>query len=118
MGQTIPQDSPSRTEATMRTVRRGAMRIRIGMRQVGGALAFAVALLMAGVTAWAAEKPAKAEKAEKKAPPPEEAVPAWVNWLNAGLPFNFGLIGLDIEGGYRFIDGDRSSPNISEETGL
>jgi len=98
----------------MRTVRRGAMRIRIGMRQVGGALAFAVALLMAGVTAWAAEKPAKAEKAEKKAPPPEEAVPAWVNWLNAGLPFNFGLIGLDIEGGYRFIDGDRSSAKFQE----
>jgi MtrB/PioB family decaheme-associated outer membrane protein len=89
------------------------MRRRIDIRQVGGMLVLAVALSLAGVTAWAEEKPAKAEKAEKKAPP-EEAVPAWVNWLNAGLPFDFQLTGLDVEGGYRFMGGDRSSAKFQE----
>jgi MtrB/PioB family decaheme-associated outer membrane protein len=86
----------------------------VDLRRIGGALLLAVALSLVGVTAWAEEKPAKAEKAEKKAPPEEMAIPSWVNWLNAGLPFNFGLIGLDIEGGYRFIDGDRSSAKFQE----
>jgi MtrB/PioB family decaheme-associated outer membrane protein len=76
-------------------------------------LVLAVALSLAGVTAWAEEKPAKAGKAEKKTAP-EEAVPAWVNWLNAGLPFDFQLTGLDVEGGYRFISGDRSSAKFQE----
>ena len=89
------------------------MRRRIDIRQVGGMLVLAVALSLAGVTAWAEEKPAKAEKAEKKAAP-EEAVPAWVNWLNAGLPFDFQLTGLDVEGGYRFMGGDRSSAKFQE----
>ncbi len=89
------------------------MRIRIGMRRVGGGLALAVALSLVGVTVWAEEKPAKAGKAEKKTAP-EEGVPAWVNWLNAGLPFDFQLTGLDVEGGYRFIGGDRSSAKFQE----
>src|SRR3990172_246799 len=114
MGRTIPQDSPSRTEATMRTVRRGAMRIRIGMRQVGGALALAVALSLAGVTVWAEEKPAKkAEKAEKKATP-EEAVPEWVNWLNDRLPFGLNVTGVDIEAGGRVVGGDTDAAKFQE----
>jgi MtrB/PioB family decaheme-associated outer membrane protein len=80
------------------------------MRQIGGAVVVAAALSLVGVTAWAAEKPAKVEK--KAAP--EDAVPSWVNWLNAGLPFDFQLTGLDVEGGYRFIDGDRSSAKFQE----
>ncbi len=93
------------------------MRKSVGMGHIGGALLLAAALSLAGVTAWAEEKPAKAEKAqkgEKKATPEEEAVPGWVNWLNAGLPFDFNLIGLDVEGGYRFIGGDRSSAKFQE----
>ena len=98
----------------MRTVRRGAMRKSGPMGQIGGALMLVAALSLAGMTAWAEEKPAKkAEKAEKKTAP-EEAVPAWVNWLNAGLPFDFQLTGLDVEGGYRFIGGDRSSAKFQE----
>jgi MtrB/PioB family decaheme-associated outer membrane protein len=85
----------------------------VDLRRIGGALLLAVALSLVGVTAWAEEKPAKAEKAEKKAPP-EEAVPAWVNWLNAGLPFNFGLIGLDIEGGVRGVGGDNDAAKFQE----
>jgi MtrB/PioB family decaheme-associated outer membrane protein len=80
------------------------------MGQIGGALILAVALSLVGVTAWAEDKPAKAEKKGAA----EEAVPTWVNWLNAGLPFNFQLTGLDVEGGYRFIDGDRSSAKFQE----
>ncbi len=89
------------------------MRKSVGMGQIGGALVLVAALSLAGVTAWAEEKPAKAEKAEKKAAP-EEAVPSWVNWLNAGLPFDFQLTGLDVEGGYRFMGGDRSSAKFQE----
>jgi hypothetical protein len=83
------------------------------MGQIGGALVLVAALSLAGMTAWAEEKPAKAGKTEKKTAP-EEAVPAWVNWLNAGLPFDFQLTGLDVEGGYRFIGGDRSSAKFQE----
>jgi len=89
------------------------MRKSVGMGQIGGALVLVAALSLAGMTAWAEEKPAKAGKAEKKTAP-EEAVPAWVNWLNAGLPFDFQLTGLDVEGGYRFIGGDRSSAKFQE----
>jgi MtrB/PioB family decaheme-associated outer membrane protein len=89
------------------------MRRSVGMGQIGGALVLGVALSLVGVTAWAEEKPAKAAKAEKKAAP-EEGVPSWVNWLNAGLPFDFQLTGLDVEGGYRFIGGDRSSAKFQE----
>src|SRR3990172_4836952 len=114
MGRTIPQDSPSRTEATMRTVRRGAMRIRIGMRQVGGALALAVALSLAGVKVWDEKKPAKkAEKAEKKAAP-EEAVPEWVGWLNDRLPFGLNVTGVDIEAGGRVVGGDTDAAKCQE----
>ncbi len=89
------------------------MRTGIRMSRIGGALVLAAALSLAGVTAWAEEKPAKAEKAEKKAPP-EEAIPSWVNWLNDRLPFSLNVTGMDIEGGYRFIDGDRSSAKFQE----
>ena len=89
------------------------MRKSVGMGQIGGALVLVAALSLAGMTAWAEEKPAKAGKTEKKTAP-EEAVPAWVNWLNAGLPFDFQLTGLDVEGGYRFIGGDRSSAKFQE----
>jgi len=84
------------------------------MWQIGGALMLVAALSLAGVTSWAEEKPAKkAEKAEKKAPP-EETVPAWVNWLNAGLPFDLQLTGLDVEAGLRFIGGDRQVAKFQE----
>lgn len=89
------------------------MRTGIRMSRIGGALVLAATLSLAGVTAWAEEKPAKAEKAEKKAPP-EEAVPAWVNWLNDRLPFSLNVTRVDVEGGYRFIDGDRSSAKFQE----
>ncbi len=90
------------------------MRTGIRMSRIGGALVLAAALSLAGVTAWAEEKPAKAEKAEKKAPPEEVAIPSWVNWLNDRLPFSLNVTGMDIEGGYRFIDGDRSSAKFQE----
>jgi MtrB/PioB family decaheme-associated outer membrane protein len=85
------------------------------MGQIGGALVLVAALSLAGGTAsaWAEEKPAKAEKAEKKAVP-EEAVPSWVNWFSAGLPFDFQLTRLDVEGGYRFIGGDNSAAKFQE----
>ncbi len=91
------------------------MRKSVGMGQIGGALVLVAALSLAGGTAsaWAEEKPAKAEKAEKKAPP-EETVPAWVNWLNAGLPFDLQLTELDVEAGLRFIGGDRRSAKFQE----
>ncbi len=97
----------------MRTARRGAMRRSVEMWHFVGVLVLGVALSLVGVTAWAEEKPAKAEKAEKKAAL-EEGVPSWVNWLNAGLPFDFQLTGLDVEGGYRFMGGDRSSAKFQE----
>ena len=80
------------------------MRRLVGMRQIGGALVLTVAMSLAGVAAVQAEKKAAQE----------EAVPSWVNWLNAGLPFDFQLTGLDVEGGYRFIGGDRSSAKFQE----
>jgi len=90
------------------------MRIRIGMRQVGGALALAVALSLAGVTVWAEQKPAKkAEKAEKKAAP-EEAVPEWVGWLNDRLPFGLNVTGVDIEAGGRVVGGDTDAAKFQE----
>jgi MtrB/PioB family decaheme-associated outer membrane protein len=74
-----------------------------GARRIGQALLLAVVLPLAAVASVYAEQA-----------PPEEALPSWVNWLNTGLPFNFELTGLDIEGGYRDIDGRRSSAKFQE----
>jgi MtrB/PioB family decaheme-associated outer membrane protein len=72
-------------------------------RRFGQTLLVAIALPLAVVASGFAEQPS-----------PEEPIPAWVNWLNAGLPFDFELTGLDIEGGYRDIDGHRSSAKFQE----
>ncbi|MGB4780605.1 MtrB/PioB family decaheme-associated outer membrane protein, partial [Candidatus Methylomirabilis sp.] len=72
-------------------------------RRIGQALLLAVVLPLAAVASVYAEQA-----------PPEEALPSWVGWLNGGLPFNFELTGLDIEGGYRDIDGRRSSAKFQE----
>lgn len=72
-------------------------------RRISQVPLLAIALLLAAVT------PGQAQPAQS-----EEALPPWVNWLNAGLPFNFELAGLDIEGGYRDMDGRRSSAKFQE----
>ncbi len=74
-----------------------------GARRIGQALLLAVVLPLAAVASVYAEQA-----------PLEEAPPSWVNWLNTGLPFNFELTGLDVEGGYRDIDGRRSSAKFQE----
>ena len=74
-----------------------------GTKQIGKTLVLAIALLLTVVVSGYAEQA-----------PPEEALPSWVNWLNGRLPFNFELTGLDIEGGYRDIDGRRSSAKFQE----
>lgn len=78
----------------------GALLVKRGISQ---ALLLTVALSLAAVASGYAEQA-----------PTQEALPSWVNWLNAGLPFNFGLTGLDIEGGYRDMDGRRSSAKFQE----
>ncbi|PWB46013.1 MAG: hypothetical protein C3F12_08070 [Candidatus Methylomirabilota bacterium] len=79
------------------------MGVSCGTGRIGRALLSAAAFFAAVVTVCFAEE----------APPPE-AIPSWVNWLNAGLPFGFELTGLDVEGGYRDIDGRRSSAKFQE----
>jgi len=79
------------------------MRRRIDMRQIGDVLALAAVLCLVGVA------PGQAQQASQ-----QEAVPAWVNWLNDRLPFSFAVTGVDVEGGYRFIGGDRSSAKFQE----
>ena len=86
----------------------------VDLRRIGGALLLAVALSLVGVTAWAEEKPAKAEKAEKKAPPEEMAIPSWVNWLNERLPFGLNVTGVDIEAGGRVVGGDTDAAKFQE----
>ena len=78
----------------------GALLVKRGISQ---------ALLLTAVLSLAAVASGYAEQAQS-----EEPLPSWVNWLNGGLPFNFGLTGLDIEGGYRDIDGRRSSAKFQE----
>ncbi|HWQ69922.1 MAG TPA: MtrB/PioB family decaheme-associated outer membrane protein [Patescibacteria group bacterium] len=75
----------------------------LGIKRFGRTLLLAFALLPAAVASGYAEQPS-----------PQEAIPSWVNWLNAGLPFDFELTGLDVEGGYRDIDGRRSSAKFQE----
>lgn len=75
----------------------------IRMRWVSKALLPAIALLLTVVASGYAEQA-----------PPEEALPSWAKWLNGRLPFNFELTELDIEGGYRDIDGSRSSAKFQE----
>lgn len=75
----------------------------LGKRRFGHTLLVSIALPLTVVASGFAEQP-----------PPQEPVPSWVNWLNAGLPFDFELTGLDIEGGYRDIDGRRSSAKFQE----
>ncbi|PWB77786.1 MAG: hypothetical protein C3F08_09365, partial [Candidatus Methylomirabilota bacterium] len=72
-------------------------------KRISQALLCTAALALIGVAPGFAEQPS-----------PQEDIPSWVNWLNAGLPFGFGLTGLDIEGGYRDIDGRRSSAKFQE----
>jgi MtrB/PioB family decaheme-associated outer membrane protein len=76
----------------------------VGTKQIGKALLVAVVLSLAAVMPGYAEQ----------APPREEALPSWVNWLNDRLPFGLGITGLDIEGGYRTIGDDRSSAKFQE----
>ncbi|MDE2059539.1 MAG: MtrB/PioB family decaheme-associated outer membrane protein [candidate division NC10 bacterium] len=75
----------------------------LGKRRFGQALLLAIALLLA------APAPGQAQQAQS-----EEALPWWVNWLNDRLPFSLGVTGVDIEGGYRTIGGNRSSAKFQE----
>ncbi len=79
------------------------MGVLFGKRRIGRALLLAVAFSATIVTTGFAEEA-----------PPREEIPSWVNWLNGGLPFDFKLTGLDVEGGYRDMDGRRSSAKFQE----
>ncbi|MBZ0170420.1 hypothetical protein MELA_01532 [Candidatus Methylomirabilis lanthanidiphila] len=79
------------------------MGVSCGKRRISQAFLLVVALSLTIVASGFAEQP-----------PPQEDIPSWVNWLNAGLPFDFELTGLDVEGGYRDIDGRRSSAKFQE----
>ncbi|GEM_PF-648536 len=81
-----------------------AMREMAETKRIGKALLAAFVLSLTVVALGSAEQ----------APPQEEALPSWVGWLNAGLPFGFELTGLDIEGGYRDIDGHRGAAKFQE----
>src|SRR5574337_608826 len=70
---------------------------------ISQALLLTVAMLLAAVAPSFAEQP-----------PPSEDIPSWVNWLNDRLPFSFGVTGVDVEGGYRTIGGNRSSAKFQE----
>lgn len=74
-----------------------------GARRIGQALLLAIVLPLAVVASVYAEQA-----------PAAEAIPSWVNWLNDRLPFSLGVTGVDIEGGYRTIDGNRSSAKFQE----
>jgi MtrB/PioB family decaheme-associated outer membrane protein len=74
-----------------------------GKRQIGQALPLAVALLLAAVASGYAEQT-----------PPQETIPSWVGWLNDRLPFSLNVTGVDVEGGYRQVDGNRSSAKFQE----
>lgn len=78
-----------------------------GKRHLSRAFLFTIALVLATVSSGYAEQTASQ-------PASQEDVPSWVNWLNAGLPFGFELTGLDVEGGYRDMDGRRSSAKFQE----
>src|SRR5574337_1287583 len=70
---------------------------------ISQALLLTVAMLLAAVAPSFAEQP-----------PPSEDIPSWVNWLNDRLPFSFGVTGVDVEGGYRTIGGNRSLAKFQE----
>src|SRR5574337_48300 len=72
-------------------------------KRISRALLLAVALLLAAVAPGSAAQS-----------PSGEDIPSWASWLNKGLPFGFELTGLDIEGGYRDMDGRRSSAKFQE----
>src|SRR5574337_213881 len=72
-------------------------------KRISRALLLAVALLLAAFAPGSAAQS-----------PSGEDIPSWVSWLNKGLPFGFELTGLDIEGGYRDMDGRRSSAKFQE----
>ncbi|WP_337287038.1 MtrB/PioB family decaheme-associated outer membrane protein [Candidatus Methylomirabilis sp.] len=74
-------------------------------KQIGKALPLAIALLLTVVASGYAEEASLQQ---------QEAPPLWVSWLNNRLPFNLGITGIDIEGGYRDIDGNRSSAKFQE----